>query len=248
MNSNRKKAANRVPLPDGADISAYDGWETWDYTRYAWEYLRRNDEFRSACEELQKFTGDDRDAKKREITERFLLGKYRHCDAQIAGGKSIAFQALQISPFKPESTSWQMQLKNYQAAIVFDLRPSLYAKDAVKVQLDNARNAIEKRLSKLRQLDGSKGKAAATTIKRAAHLHRLRVLDARRAGRSWEEIADLLQTEADRNIDIADRVERVRKDYKAAKDLVEFGYLKVLASSASRTSLPRDALKPQAIE
>ena len=35
--------------PDGLSIARYKGHETWSYRRWAWEFLRRDDDFIRAC-------------------------------------------------------------------------------------------------------------------------------------------------------------------------------------------------------
>ncbi|MDR3571286.1 MAG: hypothetical protein P4L81_03750 [Candidatus Pacebacteria bacterium] len=222
------KSNNLTPLPDGTDISAYEGFETWHYRRWAWEFLRRNDDFREACSGLKKLHGDDRDLRKREIAKEFMLRNFRHCDRKVRDQDRIAFLAQKISPFSPSVTEWGASLENYEVAIVFDLRPSLYAKNAIKSQLENTRKTLLKRLAEFKTLIAFENKSAAATVKEDVYLHRLRVLDARRAKLTWEQIAECLQTDADRLIDIKDRTERLRKDHKEAMKFVKFGYLRIL--------------------
>lgn len=232
MKAERQKSKSLVPLPDGTEVSAYEGSENWDHRRWAWEFLRRNDDFRAACREWQELDSDGRKLRAVEIAAKFLLRKFRHCDEQITDGDLIAFHAQKVSPLSSTAIEWRMPLENYQVAIVFDLRPSLYAKNAAKVQLQKAKKTLDNRLKELKVLTDFKNKSVATTVKQDVYLRRLRVLDARRAQFTWEQIANHVKTDADRNIDIRDRAERLRKDHKAALELVNFGYLRVLTSVA----------------
>jgi hypothetical protein len=61
-------------LPDGSNDSDYEGCKDWDYRRWAWEYLRRNLDFREACCEASKIKDkSERIALEGKIAREFML-------------------------------------------------------------------------------------------------------------------------------------------------------------------------------
>lgn len=64
---------------DGLCAEDYAGSENWDPTRWAWEFLSRNREYRSICEELDR-EPDPQEA--RQIAKAFGLKKYKSAFVQ----------------------------------------------------------------------------------------------------------------------------------------------------------------------
>ncbi|WP_148654548.1 transcriptional regulator domain-containing protein [Paraburkholderia caribensis] len=238
MNPKTQPEELKNPLPDGSDINAYVDWEAWDYRRLGWEYLRRNEEFRAGCSEAQKLQGDERVSKEQQIAEKFMLRDFRDCDATITVDDAIAFLAQRT--FEPKAK--HIKLRDYEVAIAFDLRFSLYAKDAIEIQLENAKRTLQKRSEQLKRRTGIEEKPSSVTTKRESHIDQLRILDLRRSGRTWKEVAAIMQPKSNKN-SASDFIEVARKKHAAGLRLIDFGYVRLFASSASRKSLPRRSRK-----
>lgn len=48
-----KPQPRRIPRPTGRDINEYKDVETWHFRRWAWEFLRRNPEFKIVCKQFE---------------------------------------------------------------------------------------------------------------------------------------------------------------------------------------------------
>lgn len=222
-------------FPNGLEVADYVGWESWDYRRWAWEFLRRNNNFRHACNSLPD-DQEARTAKKREIAGMFGLRRFKHYAEAYDEGKSAEFRALAVSPRpRGQSTSWSRELRNDEVCIVFNLRPSLFGSDALDLQMKNARRIIERRADALRTSLGVDRRAAAPRPTAKSLLRKLRLLDARHLDISWVDIAEALRTRPGQ--DLFELKEAERKAYEPAVELAEYGYLALLTSKSSRKSL-----------
>ncbi|MEQ5837946.1 hypothetical protein N0A02_00645 [Paraburkholderia acidicola] len=233
----------RVSLSDGRNIEAYEGWEKWDYRRWAWEYLRRNPAFREACSAASMIkVKSERVTRKREIAAEFMLRRYRHCDFPYEEGKRPpTFAATRASP-KSESSEvqeWSVQLRPDQVALVFHLGISLHSKTAVKALLSSARKQLERRVQYLRDRTEHHKLHPQPHLNREQHLHNLRLLDAFRSGGKPIDIARAKWYESYAKGVPAPRVaERIRKAHESAKALTEFGYIALLTATDREGKLP----------
>ena len=64
-------------LPDGQDVSLYGKYEKWSYVRWAWEFLRRNKEFREACDKYRKMPEEKQPHMAEDIADRFHLKRFK---------------------------------------------------------------------------------------------------------------------------------------------------------------------------
>ncbi|WP_124590323.1 transcriptional regulator domain-containing protein [Burkholderia cepacia] len=222
-------------FPNGLDVTAYAGWESWDYRKWAWEFLRRNDAFRHACNSLpsEKVA---RMARKRDISGTFGLRRFKHYIEAYDEGKPAQFRALAVSP-RPinKSLAWSRELRNDEVCIVFKLRPSLFGTDALDLQMKMARRIIERRADVLRTTLRVDREATAPRPAPSSLFRKLRLLDARRLDISWEVIAETLRTRPGQ--DLFDLAEAERKAYDSAAELADYGYLALLTSKFSRRGL-----------
>lgn len=59
--------------PSGENLEDYDGHDRWSYRRWAWEFLRRNDQFIGACRALE----DGDEPRRDEIAKQVGLKKFK---------------------------------------------------------------------------------------------------------------------------------------------------------------------------
>ena len=88
-----KKAKKK--RPDGTDVERYIGMEKWSYRRWAWEFLRRNEQFLAACKRANSAESNDEKAK---VAAEFGLKRYKPYTESFTGasGKPL-FAAGSIS-------------------------------------------------------------------------------------------------------------------------------------------------------
>ena len=60
--------------PDGTDTDRYKGSMKWSYRRWAWEFLRRNEEFEMVCRQADANGSDEEKAR---IASEFGLRSYK---------------------------------------------------------------------------------------------------------------------------------------------------------------------------
>ncbi|WP_441459774.1 transcriptional regulator domain-containing protein [Burkholderia thailandensis] len=222
-------------FPEGLDNSDYEGWENWNYRRWAWEFLRRNTEFWKACDSLPK-SKEARIAQKRAIRDQFGLRRFKHYSEAYDEGKPAQFRAIAVSPrITHGSSTWSRQLRNDEVCIVFKLRPSLFSSSALKLQLEKAGNIVERRANDLRKELGISRKPKTVTQKHPSLLRKLKLLDARNRGTPLNVIAEKLQTRT--GVDLLYLSDSERKAYEQAVDMAQHGYLALLTSKSTRGSL-----------
>ena len=236
------KKSQRIPLPDGASIDDYKGWEEWDYRRWAWEYLRRNLSFRAACADVSAIKNSaERRARKAETAERFMLKRYRDCDAPCETQKP-AFQAIKPSPL-PQSigaTEWSTALRHDQVAIVFNLRPALHAKNAIGAMVANAEKCLQKYLENLKGFEKDCKQHPQSQLGRTQHLRNLRLLDATAVGHDPIDIARLpwWREYTKKGQPKTLEADAIRKAVRSARDLTEFGYTAIFSSPKRLERMP----------
>ena len=64
--------------PDGLSPDRYRGNEKWSHRRWAWEFLRRNDDFIQACDALDSKKPDERAAAEKAVAKKFHLAVFKH--------------------------------------------------------------------------------------------------------------------------------------------------------------------------
>lgn len=172
-----------APLPP-LDDSKYAGCESWTNKRWAWEFLRRNMNFRSACDALD----DNATSKvKRNIARKFGLVDFKHYqeiftsdDGQVGAPKFISKAVMRIRPERQDDSSWKRRvtIKPNQLAIRFDLRQAIEDDRILDAQIQSARKILERELNSWRSAENITPKTG-----RNRPLHRLlvqlKILDAR---------------------------------------------------------------------
>lgn len=87
--------------PFGDDPAAYEGWAHWSRGQWAWEFLRRNDEFQRGCQDETHDSGT--------LAARFHLKRFKHFGDQYAQERKAAFR-VGIRSF-PRSKTFVKRLK-----------------------------------------------------------------------------------------------------------------------------------------
>ncbi|HDR9097060.1 TPA: hypothetical protein QDB15_002626 [Burkholderia vietnamiensis] len=231
----------RVPLPDGSNDSDYEGCKDWDYRRWAWEYLRRNLDFREACCEASKIKDkSERIALKAKIAREFMLRRYWHCDRPCKDGKPPVFRAVMRSPL-PQAlgeAEWSVNLNHDQVAIVFNLRPALHSRSAIKALLGNAERILKQRLERLQALEPGHNLHATPQLDKTKHTRNLRLLDAKAAGCRPIDIARAKWYAGEDGTPKPLLADAVSKLIREAEKLTKFGYMGIVTSQNRRGKLP----------
>lgn len=231
----------RVPPPDGSNDQHYAECKAWDYRRWAWEYLRRNLDFRKACSEVSKIKDkSERIAQKAKIARKFMLRRYWHCDRPCEDGKAPAFRAVMRSPL-PQAlgeTAWSVHLNHDQVAIVFNLRPALHSRSAIKAVLGNAERILKKRLEHLQSLEPGHTPKPMPHLDREKLIRNLRILDAQAAGYGPIDIAREKWYSGEDGTPKRLLADAVRQLIGDAEKLTKFGYMGILTSQHRWDKLP----------
>lgn len=225
-------------LPEGTCVDDYAGWESWNYREWAWQYLRRNENFQKACRDLSESSQHLSD-KKEDIAKFYFLKKFKDFSEQTLKHNE-GFSAIVAKSKKPTDTddlNFEFELKYHEIAFVFDLRVALHSNDGIKAQLEILKSILERRVESLKKIVADWKVRPSPKVPRETHLHRLRVFDLHYTGMSWKQIASIPDI-GDKNIPIEDMIERLRKDREAALDLVNFGYIALVTSTRSREKMP----------
>jgi hypothetical protein len=199
-------AARRIqkplPLPP-LDHRAYEGHEEWTNKRWAWEFLRRNEKFKEACDGLGN---NDTRAKQLSIARKFRLTGFKHYSDPYESDDGTfvapAFRSKAVVPIKPrrnKERQWAQQITILpgQIAIRFDLGLAVQDDLILKAQLKSATAILQRQLVKWREAKGLPPKKEGRNRKRAKLLEQLKILDAltieathaQRAGLLWNHNA-----------------------------------------------------------
>lgn len=170
--------------PSGRDAAAYAGWETWKPRRWAWEFLRRNKKFQSACDgetdERPVIALDFRLREFKEHRQEYAVGKKPRF---AAGIRSFPKRAEFVKHIESDATliEEKIELLPSEVLIRFQIAPMLLAeKTSLDYQLDQARRRLKSFAKKLRLLQPTEGKSKnqwAKGVDRAWLLAALRSLD-----------------------------------------------------------------------
>lgn len=86
---------------DGENLTPYKNYKEWTYKRWAWEFLRRNENFQKACNAIGP---NENEKRQQEIAEEFGLKKYKYYKDAYKKGKTAKFIST-VSAWKNTSTS-----------------------------------------------------------------------------------------------------------------------------------------------
>jgi hypothetical protein len=149
----KSKERKKKGRPDGTDESCYKGWEKWSYRKWAWEFLRRNPDFISACKKVRRkeYVNNQQDVatdfglkKFKPYTESYsgISGKPAFSVGSIASWTNINSDTHEVEPTKP----LRLVLLGGQAIVRFDVATALADKQILEKQLRVTRIRLENRL------------------------------------------------------------------------------------------------------
>ncbi|MGF6780657.1 transcriptional regulator domain-containing protein [Paraburkholderia sp. GAS334] len=157
-----KNALECKAFPDGMDLNDYQGYERWSNRQWAWEFLRRNEKFRTACIDLGRIAveSDEYKKKSRSIAKNFKLRHFVHYTTPFKDGKDGPwFNPTRIwskIPSGASSRTVNVQIRKGQVVVRFDLLPALEDERIIKAQIHYAELALEAQLAKLLESDQAK--------------------------------------------------------------------------------------------
>ena len=165
---------------DGMHADDYAGSSKWDSTRWAWEFLSRNKEYRSICEELDR-EPDPLEA--RQIAKAFGLKKYKSVfdPYDVLNSPTPCFLPntvyAQARLVKTDSSVYKRQLNVGDIVVRFSLLDAVANPAALDAKLRAIGSVAKQKIAKLQ----SKTKTRPTAI-RIGHdkdwIALLRLLDA----------------------------------------------------------------------
>jgi hypothetical protein len=144
----RIKKRNR---PDGLSIEQYKGYEKWSCRRWAWEFLRRDEDFIRACAlvDLNKRTEQD-------VAAEFQLLTFKHCNKKFQTKTTPAPRYAVNSVKKwanikgPETEDSNIRcssvLQSGQVLLKFDLNHEFLVNGSLNAQLRVAKATLLKTL------------------------------------------------------------------------------------------------------
>lgn len=143
------KKGNR---PDGLSLDRYKGHETWSYRRWAWEFLRRDDDFIRACAAV-----DSNERTQRDVAKEFHLLHFKHCNMGFKSKKSPApsytvqaikkWANLKCGETKELQVRLKAELAPGQVLLRFDLNQEFIVGGSLDAQLRVAKRTLEKTLT-----------------------------------------------------------------------------------------------------
>lgn len=119
------------------------GWNDWSYSRWAWEFLRRNTKFQEACERLLNAPEE----RQRAMARSFGLLEFKYFKEPHRDGNGCFWlpEAIcKVHPGKDKVINAMVRLNPGEVALVFDL--NLVGKvgmSTLDAQLCNARAILE---------------------------------------------------------------------------------------------------------
>ena len=225
------KRGEVIPVADGTSEAQYAGHEAWSNRKWAWEFLRRNVQFREACDALGESSGKH---EQELICERFGITWFRDYRDRVKG-RFPSFVPGSISSWSkidgPKYTlvGLPTQLKPGEVLIRFNLLPALSNARALTAQLERAKSRLESRLKYL--ADASGKPLVVEKPKRDNFLVAIRMSDAKDAGMSRAAIARMLFPDVVKGASNAEAADYFKSRYRSARELIDTGYLAVATSS-----------------
>lgn len=226
--------------PSGKDAAAYAGWEAWKPRRWAWEFLRRNKKFQSACDD----EADDRPI----IANDFRLREFKDYRQDYAVGEKPRFAAgIHSFPTRAEfvkhiesnATLIEEKIDRLPTEVLirFQIAPTVAAeKTVLDHQLGQARRRLEAFADRLREMQPVDGKGKSRTVHAydpARLLAALCILDREKTNPKFNRRAaadDLLPDAYEgshRSKTLRQRSNSGAELLEGAGKLAEYGYLQI---------------------
>lgn len=189
MATKKSAPSRKARRPDGTDQDRYSGIKKWTYRRWAWEFLRRNEQFIAACKDARPTSEQNRIA----VAQQFGLKAfkdYREAYKGISGRPRFALGSIKSWSHMPDSKDSRrvaITLMPGQVLIRFDVGSAARDSNVLAKQIRLANIRLEKRLAKQRDMLNKIEKEGAH--KSGLFGQFLRVLDALAAGKTPLECA-----------------------------------------------------------
>lgn len=178
--------------------SEYENYKMWDSHRWAWEFLKRNKEFRDDCNVLAKLKNKKLEIEKNRISEKYGLKEFKHYLDD--SGSAPKFLIKSIDSWKgdletADENDIRISLKSGKLLVLFYVDHTLHSPLELQAQLESAKKALYKYRNELLEISKNKvgdgnGKASRRGgMWRKNYLRHLKVIDDREKNVSWSKIA-----------------------------------------------------------
>jgi hypothetical protein len=228
--------------PNGLSLDRYKGNEKWSYRRWAWEFLRRNDEFIRACDALDNKRPDERVAAEKEIAKKFHLSVFKHCNKGYRSKESprpkFAVRAIKkIEKLDADNSSTQpskrtAEISAGQVWLRFDLNHEFIVDGSLDAQLRVAKRSLKTALAEYSEAKGEKP-AQVKKPERKIFLELLRRLDAVAGHHVGVQGLAALQPDEFDDLGSAERSKKANRLMQAPREYAKKVYL-TLAICASK--------------
>ena len=177
------------PRPTGEDLSRYKDSDEWPKKRWAWEFLRRNDEFIADCMKLRK---EPPQIEATAIAKKFSLVRFKDFTEGYWMGKQPRFEPATIRHWSRLAESDRPQIKCKMEvgslAVMINLGAALDRSSAIEAQLRAVKKVALRKLEGLAELRGTMARVVRVT-QTDQWLNYLRILDFKSAKKSNKDIA-----------------------------------------------------------
>jgi hypothetical protein len=227
--SNQSRSSGSASLPDGKDVSQYEKCERWSNVRWAWEFLRRNKEFRAACHKYRNTPENNRPQMGERIAEEFHLKRFKnYTDSWSEKKDRLLFSRTTAWTEIPEGEDVlpiNTEIRTGQFALRIDVK-AMSSKREMEFVVNSVRRQIEK-LMKEQNIELPKLSRNRDTGQMVLWL---RMLDARSAGVPNREIYVMLEEDitkfSKKRKSVEDDPEgKIIERMRAADDMVRKDYL-----------------------
>lgn len=227
--------------PKGLNEEEYKNYKDWSNRKWAWEFLRRNDDFRQRCRAARTETDQQ------EVADDFGLKRFKHYRegnfSRKLGWRIPIFKAGAISSWSNVAGNegarkrHNVTLAHGQTLIRFDLAAALTSPRGLRMQLANAQKRIEARIAQYVEATGKEaGKGA--TPHRDLFIRHLRLLDLLHSKHTEEQALAIVNKDdlGGQEVD-ANSKNELRKQMVQARYYAERGYIDI--------AMMKDAPKPK---
>lgn len=212
--------------PDGTDPARYKKLEELSYREWAWEFLRRNDEFIAECKRVDNCNQDEKQA----VARQFELKEFKRYSEQYKGGSgSPRFNFGSISHWiSSEINNTKGRLSRIricpgQVAVRFNLASMIKDKKVLEKQLRLAKLVITRNLALYEKKINKEAKT---------HKHKgmnfglyIRLLDCLASNKPPHECSKYIYPNKGKYLTESDLNRLVKDPIEAAKNMASEGYL-----------------------
>lgn len=244
MATSAARAKQLIPRPTGLTRDEYRGHEKWSYRRWAWEFLRRNQEFIRACRESR---GDPE--RQAQVATEFGLKRFKPYTEGFTTNKRPMFSAASVDSWSAldaeEVRVVRPRLRQGQVLVRFNLAAARDDALAIDAQLAAAQRRLKALQRRYMQAVGA-DEPPAHERKPMYFLRGLRLLDLldgrvaqhREPGHALRLVNEPRDTK--KPMSDAEALKEHRKQIAQARELCSQGY-RHLATRAGKPTAKRFA-------